>query len=311
MNGPPARVRNGIGIGSVVSLVLFAVSSIPTAIMERAGNWPAQDRGLETAASLFFNAHLIGVGYRVEMANVFFRSRYYTRGDPFPREVWLALPVLLLCLGGVAAVIRSETDLTAPGAFVTGSLIAAGYVPFVALGTLLVDIDWPLALLVAGVAYPVACGGTAGVLWYALGRGLAAAAQVPWVRAVIGNVDAAAESTAERVEMTDRLVFRPEAITITAGETVTWENAGSVTHTVTAYGETLPDEAEYFASGGFDSEDLAREAYPDGGIEGGDSYSHTFETPGTYGYFCVPQEDVGMTGTVEVRPEQSGDGESA
>jgi len=103
--------------------------------------------------------------------------------------------------------------------------------------------------------------------------------------------------------MTDELSFEPETVRIAPGDTVRWENAGSLTFTVTAYEGTVPRGAAYFASGDFDSEAAARDAYPDGGIESGDAFEHTFRTPGTYEYFCVPQESAGMTGTVEVREE--------
>ena len=107
------------------------------------------------------------------------------------------------------------------------------------------------------------------------------------------------------VEMTDNLVFDPDSITVSVGDTVTWENVGSVGHTVTAYGDQIPDGASYFASGGFDSEQAARDAYtvgdPDSGdVPGGESYEHTFETAGTYEYFCIPHES-SMVGTVEVQ----------
>lgn len=108
------------------------------------------------------------------------------------------------------------------------------------------------------------------------------------------------------VEMTDDLVYDPDSVTIEVGTTVVWENTGSVGHTVTAYEEEIPDDAEYFASGGFDSEQAARDSYAvgdpaSGDIAGGDSYEHTFDVAGTYEYFCVPHESAGMTGTVEVR----------
>lgn len=101
--------------------------------------------------------------------------------------------------------------------------------------------------------------------------------------------------------MTDDLTFEPATITVSVGETVTWENVGTTGHTVTAFGDEVPTEATYFASGGFDSETAAREAYPEGAVVGGDSYEHAFEVAGTYGYFCIPHERAGMTGTVEVR----------
>lgn len=106
------------------------------------------------------------------------------------------------------------------------------------------------------------------------------------------------------VEMTDDLVFDPAELPVDVGGTVVWENVGSVTHTVTAYGDRLPDGAAYYASGGFGSESAARDAFPaEGGLAGGESYQHTFETPGTYAYFCIPHESAGMTGTIEVAEE--------
>jgi plastocyanin len=102
------------------------------------------------------------------------------------------------------------------------------------------------------------------------------------------------------VDMTDDLVFDPEDITVSAGTTVTWENVGTVAHTVTAYEDEIPSDATYFASGGFDSEEAARSGYPgEGAIEGGETYEHTFETTGTYEYFCIPHEST-MVGTVVV-----------
>ena len=102
------------------------------------------------------------------------------------------------------------------------------------------------------------------------------------------------------VEMTDDLVFEPAEITVSAGETVTWENTGSVPHSVTAYEDDLPEGATYFASGGFDSESAARENYPTEGAIGADeTYEHTFETTGEFPYFCIPHES-GMKGTVVV-----------
>lgn len=107
------------------------------------------------------------------------------------------------------------------------------------------------------------------------------------------------------VEMTDELVYDPETVTVSVGETVTWENTGNVGHTVTAYEDNIPDGAEYFASGGFDSESAARDAYEPGDtdagdIPGGETYEHTFETAGTYEYYCIPHESSEMVGTVEV-----------
>jgi len=108
------------------------------------------------------------------------------------------------------------------------------------------------------------------------------------------------------VEMTDELVFDPEDITVSVGDTVTWTTVGAVGHSVTAYEDGIPDGAEYWASGGFDSEQAARDAYVPGDTSAGDvpseeSWSHTFETAGTHEYFCIPHEGSDMVGTVEVQ----------
>ena len=107
------------------------------------------------------------------------------------------------------------------------------------------------------------------------------------------------------VDMTNELVFEPRTITVSVGDTVTWENVGTVGHSVTAYEDSIPDGAAYWASGGFDAEQAARDAYtvgdPDAGdVPGGESYSQTFETAGTHEYFCIPHESADMLGTVEV-----------
>jgi plastocyanin len=77
--------------------------------------------------------------------------------------------------------------------------------------------------------------------------------------------------------MTYSLVFDTDSITISPGDTTIWEHVGSIGHPVTAYDDEIPSDAEYFASGGFESELNAREAYtvgePDtGDILGGQSY---------------------------------------
>lgn len=102
--------------------------------------------------------------------------------------------------------------------------------------------------------------------------------------------------------------FCPETIRISTGQTVRWRNTGSRPHTVTAYRSGIPDGAEYFASGGFETPDAARTAWDDspgdwGAIRRGETFSHQFSVPGTYEYFCVPHERRGMVGTVIVEAD--------
>jgi plastocyanin len=117
---------------------------------------------------------------------------------------------------------------------------------------------------------------------------------------VASSATASAQAT-RTIDMTDNLVFDPDDVTIAPGTTVVWENVGQVGHSVTAYQDDIPEDAAYFASGGFSNEDAARNGYPgQGDIPGGESFSHTFEVTGTYEYFCIPHESVGMLGTIEV-----------
>ncbi|WP_415382040.1 plastocyanin/azurin family copper-binding protein [Halosimplex sp. TS25] len=105
------------------------------------------------------------------------------------------------------------------------------------------------------------------------------------------------------VEMTDELGFEPKQIQVEAGTTVTFENVGSIGHTVTAYEDEIPDGATYFASGEFDSQQAASEGYSSeqaGNVPAGESYEVTLETTGTYEYYCIPHEMNGMVGSIKV-----------
>jgi len=104
------------------------------------------------------------------------------------------------------------------------------------------------------------------------------------------------------VGMTTRR-FEPQRLTVAPGTTVTWHNTDRGVHTVTAYADGIPDGADYFASGGYDSETAAREAWlgeTGGGIDPEATFEQTFEMPGAYSYVCLPHEQAGMVGTVVV-----------
>ena len=77
--------------------------------------------------------------------------------------------------------------------------------------------------------------------------------------------------------------FAPANITVEPGTTVTWVQSGDNPHTTTSY------------DGLWDS----------GMIEGGSggSFSFTFDEAGTYDYYCIPHEQLGMVGTVTVSGE--------
>jgi plastocyanin len=97
--------------------------------------------------------------------------------------------------------------------------------------------------------------------------------------------------------------FDPAENTVSVGDEVVWENTSSRTHTVTAYEDGIPEDAAYFASGGYESEEAAREAWNEnlgGGIGAGERFRQTFEVVGEYQYFCIPHEQGGMRGTLVV-----------
>ena len=90
-----------------------------------------------------------------------------------------------------------------------------------------------------------------------------------------------------------RYYFNPIGLFIETGETITWELENGV-HTSTAYEKGLdsasvtriPDGAAGWTSGTISQQ--------------GKTFEHTFETPGTYDYFCIPHKSLGMIGRIVV-----------
>jgi plastocyanin len=94
--------------------------------------------------------------------------------------------------------------------------------------------------------------------------------------------------------------FDPATITIEAGETISWINESDEAHTVTAYGNEIPEGATYFASGGASNEEEARDSLSEGLLQSGDTFEVTLDRPGTYEYYCIPHQSQGMRGTIVV-----------
>lgn len=99
-----------------------------------------------------------------------------------------------------------------------------------------------------------------------------------------------------------RTEFHPDVYEVSVGDTVVWQNTSEADHTVTAYEDLIPEDAEYFASGGYESQTAAYEAWDDRGGRLGtrDTFEHTFEVPGSYEYFCIPHEGAEMIGEIVV-----------
>ena len=129
---------------------------------------------------------------------------------------------------------------------------------------------------------------------------LAAATGTVTVLAGCGMVGGSDDADVEMVKN----AYLPETFEVAVGEPVVWVNNGSRGHTVTAYESGLPDGADYWASGGFESETAARNGFwqegGKGAVRSGETWEHAFEVPGTYTYFCVPHERAGMVGRVDV-----------
>ncbi|WP_137289983.1 cupredoxin domain-containing protein [Natronorubrum halophilum] len=96
--------------------------------------------------------------------------------------------------------------------------------------------------------------------------------------------------------------FLPDEYEASVGETVVWKNTSGADHTVTALENHIPEDAEYFATGGYEDESTARDAWDHngGGLGPRDTFEHTFEVPGTYDYICIPHVRADMTGTIVV-----------
>lgn len=112
-----------------------------------------------------------------------------------------------------------------------------------------------LAVVVALAAAAAACGGSS-------------------------DEDSGAPSSADTVAISGFL-FKPDALTVGAGTTVTWRNADDIAHTVTAGVPGAP-------SGAFDSGNKVKD----------ELFAHTFPAAGTFPYFCNNHN--GMRGSVTV-----------
>ena len=94
----------------------------------------------------------------------------------------------------------------------------------------------------------------------------------------VGGQPAASQAGSANAATIVDFAFQPTALTVGKGTAVTWTNTGSVGHTVTA------DDAS------FTSDTIAA----------GTTFSHTFDTAGTFAYHCSIHSQ--MKATVTVTP---------
>ncbi|MGI0102581.1 MAG: plastocyanin/azurin family copper-binding protein [Nitrosotalea sp.] len=89
--------------------------------------------------------------------------------------------------------------------------------------------------------------------------------------------------SASQACVTAKNCYEPDVVTVAPGDTVTWTNADSVSHTVTS---------------GNPSDNQTGTIFDSSLISPASTYSFTFKDPGTYNYFC--QLHPWMTGVVIV-----------
>ena len=93
----------------------------------------------------------------------------------------------------------------------------------------------------------------------------------------------------------DSFRFDPESLTVSPGTTVTFRWR-SDNHNVVP--ESQPEGANWEGEG-------------ESGVffDAGHTYSHTFDTEGTYDYVCTPHEAAGMVGSIEVNADAAPGGD--
>jgi plastocyanin len=145
--------------------------------------------------------------------------------------------------------------------------------------TLVLPVVFLLVLTTIGVACAPAASG--------------ATASEPATTRTTGTTSGVASAAASTVNMTSALKFEPSTLTIPKGTTVTWRNTGAVGHTVTDDPAKAANKADAALPSGV-------EPWDSGNINPGGTFQRTFDTPGTYTYFCIPHEAAGMVATITV-----------
>ncbi len=91
--------------------------------------------------------------------------------------------------------------------------------------------------------------------------------------------------------------FEPAEVTVKVGDTVKWENVGNSVHHAT-------DDHDMAIKGDDVKSPSGTAAFDSGFMRPGETFTHTFTTPGVYRYVCVAHETSGMIGEVIVKPKQ-------
>jgi plastocyanin len=88
--------------------------------------------------------------------------------------------------------------------------------------------------------------------------------------------------------------FEPQNVSIRAGDTGEWKNAGSSVHHATDDHEMAISAADVASPNG-------AIAFDSGFMRPGETFTHKFTKPGIYKYVCVAHEASGMKGEIVVK----------
>jgi plastocyanin len=107
---------------------------------------------------------------------------------------------------------------------------------------------------------------------------LAALLGAAWVVTTAGNVTTSAQSKPESMEVKiDNFTFGPAELTVKAGTTITWTNRDDIPHTVVSSDKAFKSKV----------------------LDTDEKFSSTFQSPGSFSYFCSIHPK--MTGKVIVQ----------
>ncbi|MGH7641754.1 MAG: cupredoxin domain-containing protein [Candidatus Dormibacteria bacterium] len=110
-----------------------------------------------------------------------------------------------------------------------------------------------------------------------------------------GSTSACTAATAQSsitIDAGDNLKFAPATACLKVGGTVTWKNTGDVAHTTTDTPSLAAVAADSVLPAG-----AAAWSHP---LPAGSSWSLKLTVAGTYKYFCIPHETLGMLGSITV-----------
>ena len=124
-----------------------------------------------------------------------------------------------------------------------------------------------------------------------LGTAFVMAALVVSSCAFLASPAFAADQTVKMGSDGGLLVFEPATVTVSRGDTVTWENNKMAPHNVVFDASSVP-------GGKAVADKLTNDKLT---FSPGESYSSTFDVePGEYTYYCAPHRGAGMVGKVIV-----------